>query len=275
MNGLLYIRFFVSLLYAAATVSYFRLLLRQGKGPNRSTPLLIAAISVHFGELLARGAEAGAAGGAPFVGLSGFMSMFAFLVAVIYLFLEHRHRVYTLGAFHLPVILIFQAVAAIIRTPIGHIPSLRTGHLFVLHVVPSAIAYGAFTVSFVTAVAFLLLDRQLRKKKFGLLMRGLPNLDLVEAVNVAGVRIGVVLLLIGAATGMVMGYREWGNHYRWDLKNWITLLIIATYTSQLVLRRFHAFGGRRSVLLSIIGFIMIVCGFTIINVFFSHIHSVT
>ena len=273
MVSLFDIRFVVTGLYLAAAVAYMLLLNGKLRGARIPKQLLMAALAGHLVEILARGAEAGAAGGAPFVGLSGFISIFAFLVASIYLYLAERHRVHPLGAFYIPVILVLQGIGALIRTPVTDIPRLKTGYLLVLHVVPSAMAYAAFAVAFVAALAFLLLERQIRKKRFGQLMRNLPNLDLVEKVNAQSVQIGLVLLCFGAIVGVVMGYREWGDAYRWDLKNWATYTIIFVYALQVALRCFWGFSGRRSVLLSLVGFGLVVCGFTVVNYYFSPLHG--
>ena len=240
---------------------------------GRATKLLIAALCLHVVELLARGAEAGRAGGAPFVGLSGFMSLFSFLVGCVYLAMEYRYKIKPLGAFHLPVILVIQAAAAVFHSPMTTIPVLKTGHLFVLHVVPTIVAYAAFSVSFVSGVAFLLLQRQLKQKKFGLLMQNIPNLGLVERMNAAGVKIGLPLLTTGALAGTVMGYHCFGATYHWDLKNWVTLVIIVIYTLHLILRRFAGFRGRRAVIVSIVGYGVVIFGFTVVNMVFSTMHS--
>ena len=100
------------------------------------------------------------------------------------------------------------------------------------------------------------------------------GLDLVEAVNAAGAKIGVPLLLVTALAGIVMGYREWGAAYQWDPKNWVTFAIIAIYGTQLALRRFAGWTGRRSVVISVIGFAAILCGITVINLYFSKLHQV-
>jgi ABC-type transport system involved in cytochrome c biogenesis permease subunit len=275
MESLLTIRFAVSLLYAAAAVSYVLLLrgnLQKQLLPSR---LLRVALVLHLGEILIRGAEAGAAGGAPFVSSSGFVSIFAFLLGLIYLVLEFQFKVHSLGAFHISLVFFIQLAGAVLKQPVTAIPTLKTGYLVALHVVPTAVAYAALTASFVAAVVYLLLDRQLRKKSFGVLMRGLPNLDLVEAVNTAGVRIGMPLLALGAIIGVLAGYREWGAAYKWDPKNYVTLAIIAIFALQLLLRRFAGFIGRRSVLLSCVGFGVILLGITVINVFFSTVHGLT
>ena len=81
---------------------------------------------------------------AVFVGLSGFLSIFAFLLGVVYLLLEVRYKVHSLGAFHTTVVFALQLVAALTKAPVTEIHPLKTGHLFVLHVVPAAMAYAAF-----------------------------------------------------------------------------------------------------------------------------------
>ena len=260
-------------MYSAAGVAYLRLFLNRPVPPKLPTRLLTAALLFHAIELAARGAEAGAAGGAPFVGLSGFMSLFSFLMGGVYLFMERRYKIKPLGAFHVPIIFIIQLAAAVFKSPLTAVPALKTGQLFVLHVVPAIVAYAALSVSFVAGAAFLLLDRQLRLKKFGLLMQHIPNLDLVENMNAAGVKIGLPLLAAGAAAGMAMGYRHFGNSYHWDVKNWITCSVVAIYTLQLVLRRFEEFRGQRAVLISMFGYGVVVFGFTVVNRFFSTMHS--
>ena len=88
MELLLSIRFVVSVAYLLTTVAYIRLL-RSGK--RRAGPasiLLGISLVIHAGEIAVRGAESGAAGGAPFAGLSGFLSIFALLLGITYFYLE-------------------------------------------------------------------------------------------------------------------------------------------------------------------------------------------
>lgn len=273
MTAPLMIRFLVTALYIVAGISYTFLFFNRTVERTRSTKLLIAALVCHAVELTVRGAEAGRAGGAPFAGLSGFMSLFSFLVGCVYLAMEYRYKIKPLGAFHLPVILIIQGAAAIFKPSLTVIPILKTGPLFVLHVVPAIVAYAALSVSFVSGVAFLLLERQLKQKKFGLLMQNIPNLGLVERMNAAGVKIGLPLLIAAAAAGTMLGYHYFGADYYWDIKNWVTLGIVVIYGMQLLLRRFAGFQGKRAVWVSLFGYIAVIFGFTVVNMVFSTMHS--
>lgn len=277
MEYLLAIRFCVSALYLTAAIAYVRLLLsgkKQAKFPIR---LLGTGLVVHFGEVIARGAESGAAGGAPFAGLSGFASVFSLLLGFIYFLLEKRYskryRIASLGAFHVPVLFIMHFWSVLLKQPISEIPPLNTGILFVFHVVPAICAYAALTVSFVTGIAYLLLERQLRQKHFGILLQGLPNLDLVERVSAAAVKIGVFLLSFGVLVGLTMGYLEWGPKFEWDFKVWVSLVVVLVFGLSLALRRFAGWTGRRSVVITVTGFAMILINVTVINYFFSKLHG--
>jgi ABC-type transport system involved in cytochrome c biogenesis permease subunit len=231
---------------------------------------------LHTGEIVIRGAESGAAGGAPFAGMSGFLSIFAFLVGLTYLYLERRYKKYriaSLGAFYVPVVFVLHLLSVFSKQPINSIPTLNTGFLFIIHVIPTIIAYAALTAGFVAGIAFLLLDRQLRNKRFDILLRGLPNLDLVERVNASAVKIGLPLVAVGGILGLGMAYQEWGWEYKWDYKVILTFGIVAIYAAQLLLRRFAGWRGRRAVILSIIGFILILVNATVMNYYFSQLHS--
>lgn len=267
----------VSVLYLASAIAYGRLLLSGNKQASLPTLILTLSLAAHGVEVIIWGAESGAAGGAPFASISGFMTMFAFLLGLIYLFLERRYsrryRIASLGAFHVPVVFVVHSAAFYLRQPTGIIPELNKGTLFVFHVVPAICAYAALAAAFVSGIAFLLLERQLKQKRFGLLFRGLPNLDLVERVNAAAVKIGLPLLAIGLLMGLVRGYVEFGPAFKLDLKVWASFFIALVYGGQLLLRHFAGWAGRKAVLISVIGFLLITLNVSVMNIFFSELHG--
>ncbi len=271
MSTLLILRFIIATLYVCASVAYIALLKSGKQQAARPTYLLGAGLVVHLIEVIVRGAESGAAGGAPFASLSGFISIFAFILGLTYFILERcytrLYRISSLGAFHVPVLLAAYIWSILTTQPLAAIPQLRTGIVFVLHVVPMICAYAAFTAGFVAGIAYLLLDRQLRRKHFGVLLRGLPNLELVERVNAASARIGLPLLAFGLIMGFVQGHIQFGSEFELDFKVWLSLAMIAIFSIQLGLRRFGGWAGRRSVVLSVIGFATILFNATIANLF--------
>lgn len=273
METILLFRFVVLALYLAASVAYIALLLNGRKRENTPTRIFAAGLTAHLVEVILRGAEAGAAGGAPFATLSGFLSLFAFLLGITYLGLERRYKVSSLGAFHVPVLFAIHAWSAFIKLPLAAIPDLRRGPFFVFHVVPAIFAYAALTAGAVAGVAYLLLERQIRSKRSGILMRGLPHLDLVEKVNAAAVKVGAPLLALGAFIGIFKGYAFLGASFTWDPKVWLTLVMIAIFSVQLVLRRYAGWAGRRTVSISLVGFIVLIVCVTLINIYFSKIHG--
>jgi ABC-type transport system involved in cytochrome c biogenesis permease subunit len=277
MEAILPVRFIVLTLYFGAAATYI-VLLRSGSKKKPVLPWLLGVgLGLHFVEVMARGAESGTAGGAPFVNLSGFLSIYAFLLGLTYFVLERRFsrfRIHSLGAFHVPVVFVLHAWSAFLKQPIAEIPEINTGWLFIAHVVPAIFAYASLTVAFVAAVAYLFLDHQLRLKHTGVLMRGLPNLDLVERVNAATVKIGTPLLLISIVVGMIMGRSEPDVGFFWDPKVWISVVTLIIFSSQIVLRELAGWTGRRSVMMTLVGFLAIFIGATLVNLYFPGFHGV-
>ncbi len=268
MEVLLSIRFFVAALYLIAAIQDI-ILLRSGRRRAALPSIILgSALLVHLSEIVIRGAESGAAGGAPFASMSGFLSIFAFLLGMTYMFLEQYYRQFrisSLGAFHVPIIFVLHLGSVVLKQPILDVPRLNKGFLFVCHVIPTIFSYSALTAGFVSGIAFLLLDSQLRNKRFDGFLMGLPNLDLLERVNATAVRIGLLLVATGGIVGILMGYKEWGWAYVWDEKVWMTLAIAVIFGAQLVMRRFAGWTGRRAIIVSMIGFLAIVLNATVIN----------
>jgi len=268
MHDLLIIRFIVAAVYLVAAIMYIALLRSGKKEAKAPTVMYKVGLGLHAIEILIRGAESGAAGGAPFVSVSGFLSISAVLLGIIYMFMEWRYRrlrIASLGAFHVPVLFVLHICSCFIKQPIQEVPSLFTGPVFVVHVVLSLLAYAAFAVSFITGVTYLLLDRQLRQRKFGVLMRGLPNLEFVERVNTSSVKLGLPLMVMGTSIGLSLAYWVFGSGFQWDAKVWITFIAIAIYGLQLLLRSYAGWTGRRAVIVSVLGFVVILLSATIVN----------
>ena len=86
-------------------------------------------------------------------------------------------------------------------------------------------------------------------------------------------KIGVPFLFIAFVMGFAQGHLVLGSAFRIDFKVWVTLLSIAIFGGQLLLRRFAGWTGRRGVLLSVVGFVVILVNATVMNAFFSSFHG--
>ena len=95
-----------------------------------------------------------------------------------------------------PVALVLMIVALGFPTIIGNLnPALKSRWLAV-HTTFAFAGYAAFTVSFGTAVMYLIQQRFLKQKKFGPLYQKLPALDVLDDISYRCLTYGFPLLTI-------------------------------------------------------------------------------
>lgn len=241
------LRFVVTPLYWIAAVAYVAVL-RSRMTIRASVPtvLLWIAVAGHVLETLGRGALAGQAGGAPFTGVGGFLSLAALAFAGCYLYLESRLAGKALGAFAVPIVTLLHTAATVLYRPPEQVPETLRGPHFVTHVSLTMMAYVGLSIALVSGVTYLILDFMLRRKRPGPLFRKLPNLKLMSRVHHAALIAGVVLLGIGAVAGALWAKSVWGFYFSWgEPKLVITLLGLCAMIICALLWRSRWWRGRR------------------------------
>jgi len=255
---LLSLGLYVSLLYTGKEIT-----------GRLATVLMFIGLACHYLALLAR---AKASHSVPYHDLQGSMSLFGWLLAVIYLCLEIYHRQRTVGAFVVPIILAFFFAAYLLPNHASQ-PSQAHGVIFALHVTLSILAYAGFALSCVLSLMFLGEERLLRIRKLGEVVWRLPSLELLERMSHTSVLVGLVTIGVGTALGFVAVDRQAGQHWYFDPKYIVTLLVLLLYAVYFRLARTAAWRGARASLLCVFNFVLVVLSFTVVNLYFSSHHK--
>lgn len=127
------------------------------------------------------------------------------------------------------------------------IPALQSNWL-VVHVITCFLGYAGFAVSFVAAVMLLVA----RGSDF--LGDHLPRVQVLDEIVYRSVLVGFPLLTIGIITGAAWADYAWGSYWSWDPKETWSLITWLVYSAFLHARLARGWSGRRSALLSVIGF---------------------
>jgi len=233
-----------------------------------ATLLLAGGLVAHYYALLERSRGLHVV---PYHDLSGSMSLFGWLLALIYLSLEVFHRQRSVGALVLPFVLAFFLFANA-AAPDHNTAIPARGVAFALHVTLSILAYAAFGLSCVLSVMYLAEQRLLQKHKVGSVVWRLPSLDVLDRMSQSSVLVGLIAITIGTALGFVWVDRLTGGVWRYDPKYVITLLVLAAYIVYLGLARNPGWRGSRASRLCILNFAIVIFSFTVVNLFFSHAH---
>jgi HemX protein len=256
--------------YGLSWVFYVRYLSTGKNVAGRiGTIFLIAGLICHYFALLERSRGLHTV---PYHDLYGSMSLFGWLLALIYLGLEIYHRQRSVGALVIPFVLAF-FLAAHLSPPVDKLsPSPAHGPLFAFHVTLSILAYAGFGLSAVLSFIFLVEDFLLHRHKLGGIVWRLPPLELLDRMSQSSVLIGLISIIVGTVLGFIWVDRLTGQFWFYDPKYVVTLVVLALYILYFRLARTTAWRGARASKLCIFNFVLVVLSFTVVNLYLSHSH---
>ncbi|MBI3987703.1 MAG: c-type cytochrome biogenesis protein CcsB [Lentisphaerae bacterium] len=265
--------------------------------------LLTAANATQLVYIVWRWVEAGRP---PFSNMFESLVLFAWATVLVYLVIRIRLRVPVLGA----AVALMAAVSLAYASAFGSdieplVPALRSNWL-TFHVFTCFLGYAGFAVSFIAAIAYLVIARPGRSllAKPGpaeeepgvpgrslLAKPGVPGRSLLAKPGVPGrsllakpgallepvmtqtVAFGFIFLTLGVITGAVWANSAWGTYWSWDPKETWSLITWFVYAAFLHGRYNRGWTGRRAAWISIFGFLAVLFTYIGVNLLLSGLHS--
>jgi len=245
-------------LYAAAAAAYiFHFIRPRHAGAARAGQvLLLAAFLVH---VISIGWGCAEFGGWDFLRLRGGLGMFAWLAAGALLVLLRFTQLPALAAFLLPLILaaLVPGVLGGDSAGAGALPDAIRRPTVTLHISVASASVALFAVAFVSAVMYLLQEREVKGKNFGALFSRLPSLDTLDRLTQRLVRTGLAVWSVALVTGFIIAVRAWGTAWALDPQIVFALVVWVLYVV-LVWMRHRGIHGRRYAVLTVAGFAVII-----------------
>lgn len=270
----------VTFIYLAGTLLYISYLaLRSEVVGKAATSVTALGLLGQIGAFFLRWKESYALGYGHIPLSNQFESMvfFALVIVLVYLFMESKYGIRTMGAFVTPIASLILALTTLSGTFSGEIqplvPALQSNWL-TYHVITCFFGYAAFAVSCAVSIMFLL---KLRSKEFGkdqiTLYKVLPDSDLLEDLSYKAIAIGFPMLTLGIITGAAWANYAWGSYWSWDPKETWSLITWFVYATFLHARIARGWRGKRAALLSIIGFGSVLFTYFGVNYLLAGLHS--
>lgn len=251
MKLLFQLSFFTYVFVTAAYLVYFvnqnkrvRTLARYG--------MVIAAL----GHLLYTMIRYLKAGHTPITSIHETISFSALAVTWGYLSFRWRYKVKNFGVFVSPVITILTLVAALAPqdTTLELAPALQSIWL-PIHAGISLLAYGFLALAFCGGIMYLLQEREIKSKRFGLFYSRLPSLEALDSLNRHGLSVGFPLMTLGIITGMFWTKQGTGSYWQWNPKETLSLITWLIYAAIIHQRFTLGWRRRRAAIMVIFGFV--------------------
>lgn len=180
------------------------------------------------------------------------VSICAFLLAMLFLFVYWRYRFESLGIFLFPIVFAMVGIASM-QTPVGTW-SGRTARdtWLVVHIVLVLLGYAALVLMAVASIFYLVQERQLKQKRPSVLWNKLPPLGTLDSLISRTMGFGFVLITLGLITGSIWGFIETGTWWLRDPRIAVSLFTWGFCLLMVFLRVSAGWRGRKAALMSIL-----------------------
>jgi cytochrome c-type biogenesis protein CcsB len=259
------------LLYVAGTVAYLLLLWIKGVPLARlATAATVGAFTLHTLALLTRFVPAGRL---PPGNTFEALSVFAWVMVLVYLALEVRFQRRVMGAFVVPIVLLTALAAATLPKSPGSVsPALHNTWIW-LHVTFVLAGSAALALTCGVGLMYLLQERQLKSKSLGAMYYRLPSLDFLDGLGHRALLVGFPLLTAGLIAGALQAQATWGRFLTWDPTQVLSLVTWVIYAGVLQARVTAGWRGRKAALLSVVGFGAVLITFLGVSVLVGRPHT--
>ena len=176
----------------------------------------------------------------------------------------YRYGARQLGIVTLPLVSLLVFAAIITRSEAessAEAVRISASKLFPLHASLLFFAYAAFFVVFVASIMYLMQERELKLKKFSAIFHRLPSLTTVNDIATSSAAIGLTLLTVGIATGMLWSSSRNGRLWHNDPKEIFAALTWLLYLFLILYRSTSSWRGRRAAWMGVIGFVLVLFTF--------------
>jgi cytochrome c-type biogenesis protein CcsB len=270
----------VTFLYLFCTVLYFNYLaFRSGRLGRFVSTIAWITLSIHTAAILSRWVESYrmGMGHAPLSNMYESLVFFSWCIALLYLLWERKLRSRAMGAFAMPLAFIFVAYASLapgVSAKIDPlIPALQSNWLHA-HVITCFLSYASFALSCAVSTVYLVKVKNKEKgRPEGSWMALFPSLDRLDALVYKMIAVGFPLLTLGIVTGAAWANYAWGSYWSWDPKETWSLITWFTYALFLHARFTREWRGKRTAILSIVGFVAVLFTYFGVNYVLSGLHS--
>ncbi len=288
----------VYLAYTAAMAAYFIYGFSKKESFARvGLRILAGAVVLHAADLAIRAYVGLALHGlkwyVPWSNWFESFSLFAFVIGATYLAVQRIYRLPILGTFVAPMLwatLTFSmgypffgewGELAGVSSYYGAImqsraipqlmPALQS-YWMAIHVPVMFISYAAFATAFAVGIVYLLQERQLKSKHPSEFSTALPALEPLDTMVYRLIGWGFPILTLGIILGARWAYDAWGRYWGWDAKETWALITWFIYAIYLHMRLVMSWRGRKTILLSIFGFGVVLFTYVGVN-YLSELHG--
>jgi cytochrome c-type biogenesis protein CcsB len=252
---------------------------RGGQAGAAAVVLTVLGWLAHLGSVVTRGL---AVDRVPWGNMYEFSTAAALVAVTGFLVLVLRGRVDTsLGAFvMLPVVLYLGLAGTVLYTAAGPLVPALNSYWIKIHVAAAATASGAFLLSGVIALLYLLRARFDARTDVGesvrfpvSLGRALPQAGALDRAAYVVIAFAFPVWTFAIIAGAIWAEAAWGRYWGWDPKETWSFITWVLYAGYLHARATAGWKGRKAAWVAVAAAGALIVDYYIVNIFVVGLHS--
>ncbi|MCW2714168.1 MAG: cytochrome c-type biosis protein CcsB [Frankiales bacterium] len=252
---------------------------RSSRAGRAGLALTVLGAVLHLGSVLARGF---AANRVPWGNMYEFSSAVALSVVVIFLVLLLGRRVDRgLGAFLMvPVVLYLGLAGTVLYTEAGPLVPALDSYWIKIHVFAAVLSSGAFLLSGILALLYLLRSRHDAQVAAGSSPRfplsmgsALPGAAALDRVTYAVIAFAFPIWTFAIIAGAIWAESAWGRYWGWDPKETWSFITWVLYAGYLHARATAGWKGTKSAWIAVAAAGALIIDYYVVNIFVVGFHS--
>lgn len=209
----------------------------------------------------------------PITNVFEIFTVLAFCIAFSYFVLELVTDIRGTGLFIIIISIFFQIISTIFIEDLIEVKEVLQSNLLGIHVFSALAGYSGITISAVYGSLYLILYKDIKLNKFGLIFNRLPSLEVLEKLSFYSAIIGFVFLTIAIIIGIIWLPQAFPGISYGDPKLVGTFAVWLLYGFGILKRFFGSWRGKKLIILSIIGFIVAILSTILTNFLARSFHS--
>ncbi len=262
---------FLPLMYVVTFGFYYYDFMKGGKKfANSKRLFLFLTLLIHLIYLILRTAEFDHP---PITNVFEIFTVLAFAVSFSYFILELVTDIRGTGLFIIIISIIFQAISSFYIQDLWQVKEVLRSHLLGIHVFSALVGYSAITISAVYGMLYLILYKEIKLNKFGLIFDRLPSLEILEKLSYYSAIIGFVMLSVAIVIGIIWLPKAFPKFSYDDPKLIGTSIVWILYGVGISSKFLGKLQGKKVIILSIIGFVIAIMSTIVTNFLAKSFHS--
>lgn len=209
----------------------------------------------------------------PITNVFEIFTILAITISFSYFLVELISDIRGTGPFIIVLSFIFQLISSVFIQDLVEVKEVLRSNLLGIHVISALLGYSGFTISAVYGFLYLVLYKDIKLNRFGLIFNRLPNLEVLEKLSLYSAVIGFCALTITIIIGIIWLPVAFPKFSYLDPKLLGTFLVWLLYAIGITSKVLGNWRGKRMVILSITGFTIAMLSTILSNFLAQSFHS--